>query len=218
MLLSKETYRKCIAMLEGKEPPDALLRELITWAWEVLEINIIAFEYAPLLNDLRMRLLVIVKNGKSMEKIYNPDGWSYDEQKQDMVQLKFRELCKKHHEAYVNEGVIIFVAYGNLAEDIKIETLSAVNDVLQTLKTEFCEIPIQYIYTGFTAIYIFYEAEEQIKRYEQSGISAAIQRRCCEIVAKHDKYKIFDGKVCCFFDSYRRLMEEYAGSMYFYLS
>ena len=82
MFLTEENYNETINLMVGRKEPSLLLKDLIDWAKDSLQINVFNYICDDTDNGLR-RLRLVLWDYEAAKKIH--DGPNYDKKKQSQV-------------------------------------------------------------------------------------------------------------------------------------
>lgn len=210
MFLNDEEYTHVLDLLDGKIEKSPLLEELTTWMKQEFDVTI--YDYiCDYIQNGQIRLRIVVWNLMVERSFYN--GYNYDSEKQKKIAGEFARLARKYnlHPEYHNEKDI-FVCIEMVEDQIIRKTFDEVKPQILVFEKSV----IWKIVFEFTNISVFYETDEQVKHFEEIGLSDAIREKFSEILKANDKYNVFKDGVCCLFTSRQTLNEKYQGNLFYY--
>lgn len=100
-----------------------------------------------------------------------------------------------------------------IKDQIISNTLYRVRNEIESLKGG-C---IWKIVFDFNSVDIFYDTDEEVRLFEESGASEMLRNQITAIVKPYDKYNVFSDGVICHFTSRQTLNEKYQGNMFYYM-
>ena len=210
MFLTEENYNETMDLMVGRKEPSLLLKDLIDWAKDSLQVNVFNYICDDTDNGLR-RLRLVLWDYEAAKKVH--DGPNYDKKKQSQVAKKFAELCcayKMHKEYEDHERV--FVGFETICDEIQKRVMKkATAEIGQIQHPDIWKIDI-----CFGSVHIFYETDAQISANAGNGISDNLKNQCTQIIRKYDEHNVYSTGAKCVFSSHQTVNEKYAGSMFYY--
>jgi len=210
MFMTEEEYQETLDLLSKNKQPEFLLKDLIVWAKEYLQVDVYNYfcDYA-ISGFLRLRL--VLWDFATERKMH--DGPNLDKKKQRKVAEKFAELARTYqmHREYW-DAKDIFVCYETIRDEIQKDILKRAGAGIRNIQHP----DIWKIEIFFESVHIFYETDEQIIRNQENGVSDNIKCQCTQLVKMYDVYNVFSDGVNCIFSSHQTIDEKFRGNMFYY--
>lgn len=215
MFLSDFEYRESLSYLEHPLLRSALLQELDHWGQEELRVSILNWYCDEPRNRIGRRLrLILWERAEEKQMMGRNDSiYGCDPAIQKAAAQQFAALARKHR-TYRKfwDPEKFLVVFDTLRDEIQKRTLAQARARLEALATE----DIWRVIVALDTIHIFYETDEQLRRYETDGTSRDLRRRCGDIVADLDTRRVFPEGPECIFTSHQTLEEKYEGNLFYY--
>jgi hypothetical protein len=187
-----------------------LLADWIDLTYDVKTINII---YDKIENNKIPRLNIIFEKEKDGALFISNQGYNPDRQREIAYQLKSDLLSKKYK---TDKLLIIFSVFETIA---KIETYWLISkDEINKLKSELNMNDLWTIRSNAFCepTFLFY-TDNQVNRYSKNEMKASLNKKCFELVKKHDEFDYF--KIEGFsiqLDSKEKFESFYKGNWFYY--
>lgn len=213
--LSKQVYDQTLELIAGRAqlpPVFARLAQYIDASYGVETLN---FEYAPMFNDSRMRLYVVLRKSADYNSMRGSGG--YDKKKQQAIAARFCALSAEFGAFGAPKPGGVFVAFCNFAAEY-VEKLGALAfRKIETAIAEKCGAALWRATALFGRLFVFYYTDEQVSQNAKNGLSDAISALFYDKLRELDGYDILrHEQPAVVFDSKQTVDEKCEGSLFYY--
>ena len=202
-------------IMNGEIPEDRFLKQLKQFFKKNFDVDLIAFICSTCITGKKVDFYLWDLQSEETFYISTSTFYGLDKNKAALIKKEFSRLCRKYkvYPDYYDESNYFVVP---LSLKLKLKPL-VFDKAERSIRSKLSSYPeVKRVYISFAKVFVFYETDNDITLYEDSGLSTKIEDMVYKILNAADEYKVVD-KDCVGFSSIQTLNEKYQGNMYWFL-
>lgn len=218
VLVDDKDYFDTLEILRGRKALHPVFRELKDWMkarFGVTAHNFV-FREIPYDNpDRRYELCALLATQADCQSMFK--GIYYDGEKIRELSGRFQSLAAEFR--YCDpKRADAHVRYIDFSTEMKTDVNDrACRAAAGTLSAKYAPRGLWQICPAFAGTTVFYMTDEDVRKNESTGVSAALRAEYAAEILRQDEFGIFsDGSFSMSFDSKESLDRHYNGNLYFY--